>query len=75
MAARRDADEAAKKAGAGKGAAPAKKEETSEDMLDRIKKCGSEPEYLLIRLLLIERLLEHGQTRLPLNVKKIKPSL
>jgi hypothetical protein len=38
MAARRDADEAAKKAGAGKGAAPAKKEETSEDMLDRIKK-------------------------------------
>jgi hypothetical protein len=38
MAARRDADEAAKKAGAGKGAAPAKKEETSEDMLDRIQK-------------------------------------
>ena len=38
VAARRDADEAAKKAGAGKGAAPAKKEETSEDMLDRIKK-------------------------------------
>jgi hypothetical protein len=38
MAARRDADEAAKKAGAGKGAASTKKEETSEDMLDRIQK-------------------------------------
>jgi hypothetical protein len=38
MAAKRDADEVAKKAGAGKGAAPAKKEETSEDFLARRKR-------------------------------------
>ena len=35
---KRDADEAAKKAGAGKGAAPTKKEETSEDFLARRKR-------------------------------------
>lgn len=38
MAAKRDADEAAKKAGAGKGAASTKKEETSEDFLARRKR-------------------------------------
>jgi hypothetical protein len=38
MAARRDADETAKKAGAGKGAASTKKEETSEDFLARRKR-------------------------------------
>jgi hypothetical protein len=38
MAAKRDADEAAKKAGAGKGAASTKKEETTEDFLARRKR-------------------------------------
>jgi hypothetical protein len=38
MAAKRDADEAAKKAGAGKGAASTKKEETTEDFLAKRKR-------------------------------------